>query len=770
MSHILVVVESPTKSKTIKRYLDGWQQGRFQVTSSVGHIIDLPEKELGVDLENDFEPTYVPASRKDKVISELKKLAKGAESVLLATDQDREGEAIAWHIERLLKAGRRVPPISRIRFNEITKQAIIEAVSHPELIDTNRVDAQQARRVMDRLVGYQVSPLLWKTVSRGLSAGRVQSVAVRLICEREEEINAFVPQEYWTFTGLFRDLAAEDFHADLHKVWPDAATAKLEAGKKTAGEKPAVSSEAEAMAWKREMLAADWSVQAIQEKQVSRKAPAPFITSTMQQDAARRLGFSPKKSMMLAQQLYEGVELANGEVAGLITYMRTDSTRLADSALEEARGYLEKRFGKDSIPAKPNVFKSKGKAQDAHEAIRPTTTRWSPADLKDSLSRDQLRLYTLIWNRFLASQMVPALYQQRSVDLLGDRFLFRCTGSVLSRKGFLELYEDVKEKKKKSEESSSKRPDLPVPVKLKEGEAVTLEEMGADQHFTKPPARFSQESLIKALEELGIGRPSTYASIVDMILKRSYVELKEKRFHPSDLGQTVNRILVTHFADIFNVDFTARMEAELDSIESGRDWKSVMHDFYGPFSAALKEADAKRGEIRASTTEKLGEACPECGGELIYKWGRNGRFIACNNFPDCRYTRDPNEGSGEEAEGELCDECGAPMLVRNSRFGRFLGCSRYPECKGKRPIDLGVACPQEGCDGKLAERKGRRGVFYGCTRYPKCTFATWDKPTKTACPACGHAWMGLKQRKQGDDKLICPVCKYEHDPAEAEMQ
>lgn len=769
MSHTLVVVESPTKSKTIKRYLDGWKPNQFQVTSSVGHIIDLPEKELGVDLENDFEPTYVPAPRKEKVITELKKLARGAELVLLATDQDREGEAIAWHIERLLSQGRKPPEIQRIRFNEITKQAIIDSIGQPMAIDQGRVDAQQARRVMDRLVGYQVSPLLWKTVSRGLSAGRVQSVAVRLVCEREEEINAFVAQEYWTFTGLFHDLAGEDFHADLQRVFSSAETAAAEATRPRGGEKPEVDSETKALAWKQEMLAAAWRVHSIQEKQVSRKAAAPFITSTMQQDAARRLGFSPKKSMMLAQQLYEGVELKNGEVAGLITYMRTDSTRLADSAVEEARDYLTKRFGPEIVPAKPNVFRSKGKAQDAHEAIRPTSTIWSPEELKDSLSRDQLRLYTLIWNRYLASQMVPALFKQRAVDLLGGRFLFRCTGSVLTRKGFLELYEDVKERKKKvTAEDSGKRPDLPVPVKLNEGESLECRSMDADQHFTKPPARYSQESLIKALEELGIGRPSTYASIVDMILKRSYVELKEKRFFPTDLGTTVNRILVTHFADIFNVDFTARMEAELDSIEGGRAWRTVMHDFYGPFSEALKLAEANRKEIRASTTEKLGEACPECGNDLIFKWGRNGRFIACTNFPECRYTRDPQASGEQEASDEVCTECGAPMLVRNSRYGRFLGCSRYPECKSKRPFDMGIDCPSKGCEGKLVERRGKRGVFYGCSRYPECRFATWDKPTKQACPGCGNSWMGLKQRKQSDDMLICPVCKYEHDPVEAE--
>ncbi|MDP2360277.1 MAG: type I DNA topoisomerase [bacterium] len=777
MSHTLVIVESPTKSKTIGRYLEGWQPHRFRVASSVGHVVDLPERELGVDVEQGFEPRYVNAPRKAKVIAELRKLAKEADEVLLATDQDREGEAIAWHIANLLRSSlKKSVPVHRIRFNEITRQAIVAAVQQPEAVDQNRVDAQQARRVMDRLVGYQVSPILWKTVSRGLSAGRVQSVAVRLICEREEEIQAFVPEEYWSFTGHFRSAAGEDFEAELQRIFSDAGAARHEAAQAKGGEKPEVRSGTEAQALKEEMEAAAWRVHAINEKQVARKAPAPFTTSTLQQDAARRLGFSPKKTMMVAQQLYEGLELENGERAGLITYMRTDSVRLADSAVEEARAFLAKRYGPAVVPDKPVHFKGKGKAQDAHEAVRPTSLAWSPDQLAHSLNRDQLRLYTLIWNRFLACQMVPALFNQRSIDLLGGRFLFRATGSVLVRKGYLEVYEDMPEEKAEGGEAGRPRAvrarsgapavrEKSVPIRIAEGEEAALAALDSEQHFTKPPARYSQESLIKSLEELGIGRPSTYASIVDMVLKRKYVELKERRFWPTPLGITVNRILVTHFAAIFNVDFTAQMELELDSVESGRNWREVVQDFYGPFAAALGAADSARAEIRASTREEVGEACPDCGQPLVYKHGRNGRFISCTNYPACKYSRNPGEsGQAAQVTDEVCASCGAPMAVKHSRYGPFLGCSRYPECKQTMPFDLGAACPRQGCDGKLTERRSKKGrTFYGCTRFPACDFASWDRPELVACPSCDWPWMGRKTGRDRDHELTCPRCGMKQD-------
>ncbi len=790
MARALVIVESPTKSQTIGRYLDSWRPDSYRVASSVGHIIDLPEKELGVDIKNGFKPTYVHASRKTKVINQLKKLARESEEILLATDQDREGEAIAWHIANLLRESlRKARPIHRIRFNEITRSAIIEAVQHPDDIDQQRVNAQQARRIMDRLVGYQVSPLLWKTVSRGLSAGRVQSVAVRLICEREEEIGAFVPQEYWTFEGSFESLAGEVFPAALQRIFESEAEAREKAAGPRTGRKPEIHCADEAAQLRSEMEAADYRVHAINEKEVSRKAPPPFITSTLQQDAARRLGFSPKKTMTLAQQLYEGVELADGERAGLITYMRTDSMRLAESAVNEAREWIVRELGEELVPRKAPVYRGKGKAQDAHEAVRPTEIARTPDSLGHLLGRDQLRLYKLIWSRFAACQMVPALYLQRSIDLLGGRFLFRTTGSRLVRKGFLEVYGEVRAQAKggkgdrqrngkagdavherlENGDAASGRRDFFPPTRISEGEALKLLALEAEQHFTKPPARFSQESLIRALEELGIGRPSTYASIVDMILKRQYVELKEKRFRPSELGITVNRILVNHFADIFNVDFTARMETELDSVENGRPWQEVLDEFYGPFAEALSQADARRREIKQSTTEQLDENCPECEAPLVSKWGRNGRFIACSAFPTCRYTRNPDDSLGSQESDQTCELCGSPMLLKTSRYGRFLGCSAYPKCKNTKPLELGIDCPNEGCEGRLVERRSRRGrVFYGCSRYPECRYASWDKPVCRACPACEHPWMLQKQNEKRGEFLKCPACKTEAEVQEAE--
>jgi DNA topoisomerase I len=759
MPRSLVIVESPTKCQTIGRYLEDWKPNSFTVSSSVGHIIDLPVKELGVDVEKNFEPRYVTAPRKTKVINELKKLAREADQILIATDEDREGEAIAWHISNVLdKALKGKKVIKRVRFNEITKPAIIAAIQNPDKIDQNRVDAQQARRIMDRLVGYQVSPLLWKTVSRGLSAGRVQSVAVRLICEREEEIKAFNPLEYWTFDGRFRSEAKDEFDASLLRIFDSAEAAIAAGGKSRAGKKPEIDNKEQADSLLAEMQQQNFKVAGINEKEVSRKAPPPFITSSLQQDAARRLGFSPKKTMMLAQQLYEGIELGDGERSGLITYMRTDSMRLADSAVEEVREYIKENHGAELLPEKALVYRGKNKSQDAHEAIRPSMLSQPPKRLQGSLSRDQLRLYQLIWNRYLACQMVPALYQQRAIDLLGGRFVFRASGSILSRKGYLEVYEDVKSESKSKKNAAEKF----IPKNISKDESTDLLKVSPEQHFTKPPARFSQESLIRSLEELGIGRPSTYASIVDMILKRSYVVLLEKRFNPTDLGFTVNKILVENFSNIFNVDFTAMMETELDSVESGRPWKEVMKDFYGPFSESLVNADKRRAEIKESTIEKLDEKCPECEGGLIYKWGRNGRFIACAAFPECRYTRNPGENDEDKNTNEICEKCSSPMVVKNSRYGRFLGCSKYPDCRNTKAFDLGIDCPNEGCEGKIAERRSKRGkVFFGCTKYPDCRFASWDKPVKKICPTCANPWMAEKKSEAKGEYLLCPVCKTE---------
>ncbi len=750
MSKSLVIVESPKKSVTIGKYLESWRPKTFKVASSVGHVIDLPEKELGVDVDHDFQPTYVPAPRKGKVISELKKLARQADTILLATDQDREGEAIAWHLANLLsEAARKQVTVQRVRFNEITKDAIIEAFSHPDSINQNLVDAQQARRIMDRLVGYKVSPLLWKTISRGLSAGRVQSVAVRLVCEREEEIAAFVPQEYWSFTGTFRSHADETFEAQLHHI---------------DGKKPKVESTEAANTLKAEMvaLAEQYRVRSIGEKDVQRKPSAPFITSTLQQDAARRLGFSPKKTMMLAQQLYEGVELEKGENTGLITYMRTDSTRLSQTALDECRDWITKKLGEDFLPKNPVQYKGRKSAQDAHEAIRPTSFELEPERLNAWLTKDQKRLYELIWRRALASQVVPAMYRQRTIDTAAGRFVFRTSGRVLVHEGFLKVYADPKAKTTTGDTGNEwESGGRFIPTRIQEGEEAHLKKLDPKQHFTKPPARYTQESLIRMLEELGIGRPSTYASIVDMILSRNYVEIKEKRFYPTDLGKTVTRILVDNFAGIFNVDFTARMETDLDNVEQGRNWTHVLQEFYDPFQDALKIAEENRGKIKESITEKAGEKCPECGEELIYKWGRHGRFIACTSFPTCKYTRNLEDENLPEID-VTCELCGKPMQIKTSRYGKFLGCSGYPDCRNTKAMTTGVRCPKPDCDGEISERRTRRGrVFYGCTKYPNCDFASWDKPVAKACSHCNNNYLVEKRTESKGDFLRCPICKSE---------
>ncbi|MCA9783604.1 MAG: type I DNA topoisomerase [Calditrichaeota bacterium] len=756
MARSLVIVESPKKSVTIGKYLDSWKPRTFKVTSSVGHIIDLPEKELGVDVDNHFKPTYVHASRKGKVIGELKKLAKDADVILLATDQDREGEAIAWHIANLLdeeKHGKRL--VQRVRFNEITKDAIIEAFSKPDVINQSLVDAQQARRIMDRLVGYKVSPLLWRAVSRGLSAGRVQSVAVRLICEREAEIQAFVAEEYWSFAGRFRSQVGEVFEASLHHL---------------DGKKPDVNNTDLAMSLKAEMEASSWTVSEINEKDVSRKPYAPFITSTMQQDAARRLGFSPKKTMMLAQQLYEGVELEQGENTGLITYMRTDSTRLSNQALDEIREWIGSSLGADYLPKSPVQYKGRKSAQDAHEAIRPTRIDLRPERLNAWLTRDQLRLYELIWNRAVASQVTPARYRQRTIDLSGGRFVFRAAGRVLMHEGFLRIYGDPKSSKGETPtegQEPQEGDDRFIPTNIHEGENAQLNEVDPRQHFTKPPARFTQESLIRSLEELGIGRPSTYASIVDMIMTRNYVEIKEKRFHPTDLGLTVNKILVENFAGIFNVDFTARMENDLDSVEQGRGWTEVLQDFYGPFNSALQTAEGNLKEIKTGLTQPVGEDCPECKNGLVYKWGRHGRFIACSNFPACKYTRNLEEDGAPEVD-VVCEKCGKPMQIKTSKYGKFLACSGYPGCSNTMPMTLGVPCPKPDCKGQISERRTKRGrVFYGCTKYPGCDFASWDKPVDKSCPTCESRYLVMKHTESRGDFLRCPVCKSEYESVAA---
>ena len=739
MAKSLVIVESVAKTKTINRIL-----GKdFIVKASIGHIKDLPKKRLGVDIEDGFEPEYITIKGKGKTLQELKRLATQSDQVFLATDPDREGEAIAYHIAEELK--NKNSNIRRVLFNEITASAVKHAIEHPTEIDLDKVEAQKARRVMDRLVGYQISPILWKTIYRGLSAGRVQSVALRLICEREDEIEAFVPEEYWTITALLRGEETSPFRAKLVKI---------------AGKAPKIGDEDTARYYVEDIRKKSFRVQSIVKKEIKRNPPPPFITSTLQQDAARRFGFTAQRIMSIAQQLYEGIELGGEGSVGLITYMRTDSTRIAKEALAAVREYIGTAYGQEYLPDKPRFFKRKGNIQDAHEAIRPTSMAREPRKIAKYLTPDQLKLYQLIWNRFVASQMAPSVHEQTTIDIAADEYLFRKTGSVIKFRGYLQVYEDITEKDEEGENGDGK--DV-FPVNLREGETVKLLELLPEQHFTKPPARYSESTLIKELDRLGIGRPSTYALIISTLLNRKYVEKKERRLHPTELGRTVNRLLVTNFPDVFNVKFTAEMEAELDQIESGeKSSVAVLKEFYGPFRQAVEQVDSKRLEIKSSLQEKLNEKCPECGNPLVIKWGRNGKFIACSNYPECRYTRPLEEE--ETRTDEKCELCGADMVIKTGRYGRFLACSNYPRCKNTRPLSLNIPCPK-GCGGTIVERRSRRGkLFYGCSNYPKCNFATWYKPVPEPCPQCGNSYMEERHSKTKGEYLRCPVCKFELAP------
>ncbi len=740
----LVIVESPTKARTIGKYL-----GRgYAVKATVGHLRDLPKRELGVEIENGFRPTYVTIRGKSKTLAEIKRSAQDSAAVYLATDPDREGEAIAWHVADQIGNGSRV---HRVLFHEITKAAVAEAMGSPAKIDERKVEAQQARRILDRLVGYKASPLLWKSVKAGLSAGRVQTVVLRLIVEREGEIRAFEPQEYWTIEA---ELEADKkrFTAKLHKI---------------DGRKPDIGSEGVA----NEVLAAvkgrDFVVSDVQRKQRRKRPSPPFITSTLQQEAAKRLGFSARRTMSCAQQLYEGVELGSEGAVGLITYMRTDSTRVAASAIDEVRSYIQSKYGDRYLPAKPNAYKTKksARAQDAHEAVRPTDVTRTPDQVKKYLTSDQKRLYQLIWNRFVASQMTPAVYDTTTLDFQVDDYLFRATGSIIVFDGFHVLYVEAKE----VEEERTFEELSPVPA-LKHGDRAAVLEILGKQHFTEPPPRFSEASLVKELETLGIGRPSTYSSIVSTLRDRDYVRMDAKRFQPTELGETVKRVLVSRFPDIFNVEFTSEMENELDKVEDGElDWRKVLENFYGPFAEALEKADTAsmiRDAFDVDAIEK--EPCPDCGGKLTVKSGRFGPFIACTNYPDCRHTRPLKQDKvPDRPTDEVCRECGAPMVVKTGRYGEFLACTTYPKCKHTRPVPLGVDCPR--CEtGDLAERRTRRGrSFFGCANYPDCDFSTWYRPVAQTCPSCSNVGAETRSTKTRGDYFRCLKCEHEFTPEEA---
>lgn len=744
MAKHLVIVESPAKCKTISKYL-----GKdYAVRATMGHIIDLPEKELGVDIEKDFRPKYIPSKGKRKVLRELKSEAMKVENVFLAPDPDREGEAIAWHVAETIKTEN--ASIKRVMFNEITKRAVLAAFEEPKEIDMNKVNAQQARRILDRIVGYQVSPILWRTVFKGLSAGRVQSVALRLICEREELIRAFVQKEYWSIQGLF-EYNDSQFSSKLFSV----------DGFKGDQENPLIPNEATAKSIIDRLKGKNFTVIDVGRSEKQRKPYPPFITSTLQQEAARKLGFSAAKTMMVAQQLYEGLELGDLGSLGLITYMRTDSTRIAQEALQDARKVIETLFDKKHVPSQPRFYGKKKNAQDAHEAIRPSQVNleFSPERVKPYLSRDQYRLYELVWKRFLASQMENAVFDSTRVDIEADKCIFRTTGSIIKFEGFLALYDETIEDNSdaNAENLNERLPELKVDTK------VSLNKLQDKQHFTQPPPRYTEASLVRELEDKGIGRPSTYAQIIDTLKRRKYVNLESRRFVPSEVGFMVKNILVKEFTDVFDVGFTAEMENSLDKVEDGNaNWIEVLREFYGPFSGRLNDVRQSIKDLRAQNQEVTDRQCPSCNEHpLVIKWSRNGKFLACQGFPSCKYT-EPLEKSENLKTDEICDKCGAPMVVLSMNGSRFLGCSRFPECKNTKSMSTGVNCPQDGCKGSLVERKTRRGkIFFGCSAYPDCTFATWDRPVNQKCSKCGFPMLVYKESKRSGAVLKCPSCKAE---------
>jgi DNA topoisomerase-1 len=758
----LVIVESPAKAKTINKILG---KG-FRVEASVGHVKDLPAKELGVDVDNGFAPSYGIIPGKEKVVRELKRAAKGAEAVYLAQDPDREGEAIAFHVASELGGRENGGGLYRVAFNEITERAVKEAIEHPGRIDMHKVEAQQARRVLDRLVGYGLSPLLWKKVRRGLSAGRVQSVAVRLVVEREKEIGAFKKEEYWTISARLKGAVPPEFSARLYR-YGDALVIDRDAPE---GRRFLITGEQMAKDISGELARGSFALSRVEKKLRKRSPQPPFITSTLQQEAARKFGFAAKKTMLLAQQLYEGIELGQEGSQGLITYMRTDSVRVAREAQEWARALIGGTYGNEYLPPKPPVYKSKASAQEAHEAIRPTMPEKTPRDLKPFLSRDHLRLYTLIWNRFIASQMKPAELEQTTFDMecagCTKPAVFRASGSVVRFPGFTVLYTETADE---TEEAAELLPPL------KEGDPVELVGMEPAQHFTQPPPRYSEATLVKALEEKGIGRPSTYAAILSTIVDRKYVHREQGRFAPTELGTVVNDYLVERFPELLDVGFTAKMEDELDRIETGKfDWKEVVSDFYRPFSHSLTEAAKTAGKVKPEDIP-TDVVCDKCGSPMVIRWGRHGRFMACTGYPKCKNTK-PLEGekagaaaAPPEPTGQTCEKCGAPMVLKSGRFGKFLACSRYPECKNTRPVPTGVKCPEDG--GDLIERRTRQGKpFWSCSNYPRCKFALWQRPVPEKCPQCGGDFLVIKKDKSGKLLKACArkECGFKEEVREEE--
>jgi len=796
MAKSLVVVESPAKAKTISKYLGG----NFVVKASVGHIKDLPKSKLGVDVDDDFSPHYAVIPAKTKVVKELKSAAKNIQEIYLAADPDREGEAICQHLFEELSS--KSKNIYRVLFHEITKNAIQEAFKKPGRINQHKVDAQLTRRILDRLVGYKISPLLWDKVRRGLSAGRVQTVALRMIVEREQEIRAFKAEEYWTLDARLSGELPPEFTA----------RARLLEGKKWDV------TDADASARIVDDLRLEkFTVKEIRRREKKKYPVPPFITSKLQQEAARKLNFSVKRTMILAQRLYEGVEIGSEGSVGLITYMRTDSSRVAESALHEVRTLIQRDFGEAYLPHHPVYYKSKKTAQEAHEAIRPTSAERTPESLRNDLEPDLWRLYALIWNRFVASQMNPALFDHTDVDIVAGRVELRATGSIQKFRGFLAVYQESRPEEKSESGQEDEESILPP---LREGEVLALKELMPAQHFTQPPPRYNEASLVKALESKGIGRPSTYASILSTIQDREYVDKHEGKFYPTETGELVTKLLVQSFHEIFDYEYTARMEDHLDRIESGREpWKKTMRDFYDRFAAKLAVAEKEMPDIKTETVE-TDEVCEKCGSKMVIKWGKFGRFMACSGYPECRNTREIAKSGPESEQNESqpeeiqCEKCGRPMVLKRGRFGEFMACSGYPECRNTKKIvktakestvkhdipleedcplcsrklavkhgrygeytacsdypnckyiklkSTGVGCGKEGCSGEIVERKSRRGkVFYGCSRYPDCDFVLWNKPVPNPCPLCNAPFTVVKTTKRSGTVRFCnnEDCKF----------
>lgn len=746
MAKNLVIVESPAKAKTIKKYL-----GRgFEVMASYGHVRDLRPKEGAVDPSNDFAMTYEVIEKNQKHVDAIAKAMKKADSLYLATDPDREGEAISWHLYELLKERKLLKgkTVKRVAFNEVTKRAINEAIEHPREISQELIDAQQARRALDYLVGFNLSPLLWKKIRRGLSAGRVQSPALRLIVERELEIEKFKTKEYWTIEA---DVESDKTPFMSKLIQLD--------GKKLS--QFSINTKAKAQKAEKTLLDAAQGklrITKVDRKKRKRNPAAPFTTSTLQQEASRKLGFSAKRTMRVAQQLYEGIDIG-GETVGLITYMRTDSVNLANEAVNEIRDYISKRFGQEKLPDTPPVYKTKARnAQEAHEAIRPTSVNHDPNDVKPHLHKDQFRLYDLIWKRTISCQMIHATLHTVAVDLsAGQDNIFRANGSTIVDPGFMAIYQESMDDSKTRDDDERMLPPL------KEGEEVMLLKIRPEQHFTEPPPRYSEASLVKTLEEYGIGRPSTYASIISTLQDREYTVLEKRRFQPTDVGRIVNKFLTEHFTRYVDYDFTARLEEELDEISRGeKKWIPVMKEFWAPFKALVEDKD-KNVDRKDVTHEPLDEKCPKCGSSLAIRLGRRGRFVGCDAYPECDYTRNINGDSNDEAEiieGRKCPECNSDLVVRHGRYGKFIGCSGFPDCRYieslEKPQDMGVVCPE--CEqGNMLKRKSRNGkIFFSCARYPDCKYAVWNEPINETCPNCSWPMLTLKTTKRRGTEKICP--------------